>query len=115
MLTLLLVGAAAVAILAVIGRPLLFASIDTGAWRPRTRDTDACCSGLLFLVPAGVAAAEVSQITGTLLVFALLVVPAATAQLVTPHPLKSLLLATGFGLAITWLGSQASPTTRSTP
>ena len=33
-----------------------------------------------FLVLLGVAAAEVSQITGTLLVFALLVVPAATAQ-----------------------------------
>ena len=39
-----------------------------------------------FLVLLGAAAAEASQITGTLLVFALLVMPAATAQALTARP-----------------------------
>lgn len=56
-----------------------------------------------FLVLLGVAAAAASQITGTLLVFALLVVPAATAQLLTPRPLLSVPLTVLLGVAITWL------------
>jgi len=105
-LTLFVLGAAAVIILALTGRPLLFASIDGDV---------AAANGVpvrwlssLFLVLLGVAAAEASQITGTLLVFALLVVPAATAQILTPHPLKSLALAVGLGLGITWAGLTAA-------
>ena len=41
---------------------------------------------MLFLVVLGVAVAEAAQITGALLVFALLVVPAATAQVITARP-----------------------------
>ena len=40
----------------------------------------------MFLVLLGAATAEVSQITGSLLVFALLVMPAATAQRLTARP-----------------------------
>ena len=47
---------------------------------------------VVFLVLLGAAVAEASQITGTLLVFALLVMPAATAQLLTARPPSSLLL-----------------------
>ena len=47
-------------------------------------------------------AAEVSQITGTLLVFALLVAPAAAAQQLSARPVISLLTAVAVGLVITW-------------
>jgi zinc/manganese transport system permease protein len=55
-----------------------------------------------YLVLLALTAAEVSQITGTLLVFALLVAPAAAAQHLSARPVVSLLVAVGTGLAITW-------------
>jgi zinc/manganese transport system permease protein len=48
--------------------------------------------------------AATSQITGALLVFALLVAPAAAAQRLTARPLPGLLIATAIGLAVTWIG-----------
>ena len=75
--------------------------------RPRCRDARGIRASVLsvvFLVVLGVAVAEAAQITGALLVFALLVVPAAAAQIVTARPALSLALAVGFGLAIVWLG-----------
>src|SRR5207302_9664959 len=59
---------------------------------------------VLFVVLLGLTVAEVSQITGTLLVFALLVMPAATAQLLTVRPALSLALTVVIGVAVTWLG-----------
>ena len=50
------------------------------------------------------AAAEVSQITGALLVFALLVMPAAAAQQLTARPAISFALTVLFGLLIVWFG-----------
>jgi zinc/manganese transport system permease protein len=58
----------------------------------------------VFLVLLGAATAGASQITGTLLVFALLVMPAATAQILTARPVLSLTLAVVLALAVTWLG-----------
>lgn len=100
-LVLLLAAAVAVAVLAGLARPLLFASVDPGVAGARGVPVRALSLG--FLVLLGVAAAEASQITGTLLVFALLVVPAAAAQRLTPSPLRSVVLTVLLGVAITWL------------
>jgi zinc/manganese transport system permease protein len=56
-----------------------------------------------FLVLLGLAAAAASQITGSLLVFALLVMPAATAQRLTPRPVAGLAIAVGGAVGVTWL------------
>ncbi len=88
--------------LAVIGRPLLFASVDAALARSRgvpTRVLD-----IAFLVLLGITVAEVSQVTGALLVFALLALPAATSQLLTARPLRGLLAAVGLGLVTVWIG-----------
>lgn len=88
------------AVLALIGRPLLFASVDTdvaAAHGVPTRALD-----VAFLLVLGTAAAEVSQITGALLVFALLVLPPATAQLITARPAGSMLLSIVLALATVW-------------
>ncbi|MBV8599886.1 MAG: metal ABC transporter permease, partial [Actinobacteria bacterium] len=45
-----------------------------------------------------------SQITGALLVFALLVTPAATAHRLTSRPLVGLGLSVAIALVVTWLG-----------
>jgi zinc/manganese transport system permease protein len=91
-----------VVVLAVIARPLLFASVDADVATARGVRTRLI--SVLFLVVLGVAVAEAAQITGALLVFALLVVPAASAQVVTPRPVLGIALSIGFGLAIVWSG-----------
>ncbi len=57
-----------------------------------------------FLLLLGLAVAATSQITGVLLVFALLVAPAAGAQLITMRPLAGLVLSVAFALLIAWRG-----------
>jgi zinc/manganese transport system permease protein len=87
--------------LAVIGRPLLFASVDGALARSRgvpTRLLD-----VAFLVLLGLTVAEISQVTGALLVFALLALPPATSQLITVRPARGLAVAVGFGLLTIWL------------
>ena len=101
-LALLLVAAVTLGLLAIAGRPLLFASVDDGVARARGVPTRAL--GVGFLVVLGLAVAETAQITGALLVFALLVAPAATAQLITPRVGLGLALSVGFGVLITWVG-----------
>ena len=76
---------------------------STPRW-PQSRGVPVRALAVVFLVLLGVAAAETSQITGSLLVFALLVLPAATAQALTARPARSLTLAVALALAVTWLG-----------
>jgi zinc/manganese transport system permease protein len=101
-LLLAVVAAVVLCVLAVIGRPLLFASVDESVAAARGLPVRALST--VFMVLLGAATAEASQITGSLLVFALLVLPAATAQVLTPRPGLSLVLAMAIGLAVTWLG-----------
>lgn len=105
-LTLLAVGAVALAVLGMMARPLLFATIDPDVARART--VPVRLVGTVFLVLLGCAAAEVSQITGALLVFALLVMPAAAAQQLTASPVASFAITIVIGLAVTWLGLAAA-------
>lgn len=98
---LLAVAIAAAVVLALIARPLLFASIDPDVAAGRGVPVRALSIGFLMLL--GVAAAEVSQITGSLLVFALLVVPAASAQALTTRPLLGVSLTVMIGVAVTWV------------
>jgi len=96
------VAAAALAVLVVIGRPLFFASVDSDV--AAARGVRVRLHGAVFLVVLGAAAAEASQIAGALLVFSLLVMPAATAQRVSTKPAVSLAVAVVFALIATWAG-----------
>ncbi len=95
------VAVVALAVLGVIGRPLLFASIDTDVARAHGVPTRALDTAFLLLLAA--TAAEVSQITGALLVLALLVLPPATAQLITPRPGRGLALSVALALVSVWV------------
>ncbi len=101
-LTLALIAVGALGTLALAGRPLLFASVDPQIARARGVPVRALDTG--FLVLLGLAVAATSQITGALLVFALLITPAATAQTLTARPALSLLLTVLFALLVTWVG-----------
>ncbi|MEV0410693.1 metal ABC transporter permease [Streptomyces sp. NPDC050448] len=100
------VAAVVLAVLASIGRPLLFASVDPQVAAGRGVPVRAL--SVVFLVLLGAATAEASQITGTLLVFALMVIPAATAQVLTARPAFSLVLAVLLAFAATWVGLTAA-------
>jgi zinc/manganese transport system permease protein len=94
------IGVISLSVLAFIGRPLLFASVDREVASAAGVPVPAI--SVAFLLLLGVAVAGAVQITGTLLVFGLLVAPAAAAQLLTNRPGLGLLLSPLIALAITW-------------
>lgn len=101
-LVLLVVAAVAVLVVALASRPLLFASVDPDV--ARAGGVPVRLLGLGFLLVLGLSVAETSQITGALLVFALLVTPAAAAHRITARPLAGVVLSVLLALAVTWLG-----------
>jgi zinc/manganese transport system permease protein len=99
---LLIVALVTLSLVVVAGRQLFFASVDAdvaGAAGVPVR-----LLGFGFLLVLGLSVAETSQVTGALLVFALLVTPAATAHQLTSRPALGLALSVGIALAVTWLG-----------
>ncbi len=100
--SLLAVAVPALVALGLIVRPLLFASVDPEV--AAAAGIPVRLLAVVFLVLLGVAAAEASQITGSLLVFALLVLPPATAQVITGRPLLGIALSVMLGVAVTWAG-----------
>ncbi|MDQ3402660.1 MAG: metal ABC transporter permease [Actinomycetota bacterium] len=85
-----------VGVLAVIYRPLLFASVDTEV--ARARGVPITALALVFAVLVGIATALGVRTVGSLLVLALMVTPAAAACRVTASPLRATVLALIFAL-----------------
>jgi zinc/manganese transport system permease protein len=100
-LTLLLVAIVVLVALVLVGRPLLLASLDPEVALARGVPVRALDFGFLLIL--GLAVAATSQITGALLVFALLVAPPAAAQALTPRPGPSLVLSVVLALLVMWL------------
>jgi zinc/manganese transport system permease protein len=101
-LALLIVALVAITLTALAARPLLLETIDPEAARARGIPVAVLDVGFLLLLAAAVAAT--SQITGALLVFALLVAPAAAAQQLTMRPGLGLAVSVLLAVAIVWLG-----------
>lgn len=100
--TLLGVGAATLLFFAIAGRPLFFASIDEAA--AQARGVPVRFLHVAFLLVLGLSVAATAQITGVLLVFALLVAPAAAAQQLTARVSLGLALTVLIALTVTWVG-----------
>jgi zinc/manganese transport system permease protein len=100
--TLFVIGVAGLAVLGVIARPLLFASVDPDV--ATARGVPVRVLSVVFLLVLGLAVAEASQIVGVLLVFALLVIPPAIAQTITMRPMLSVSIGVSIGVGITWVG-----------
>jgi zinc/manganese transport system permease protein len=99
---LLVVAVATVGLVGLAARPLIFASVDSEV--ARARGVPVRLLGFGFLLVLGLSVAETSQITGALLVFALLVTPAATAHQLTTRPALGIALSVAIALLVTWLG-----------
>ena len=101
-LLLLVIAVVALATLALIGRPLLYLSVDEPAAAAAGVPVRVLSIG--FLVVLGLAIASTALITGALLVFALLVMPAAAANQLVARPALAMLVSVGLGLIIVWSG-----------
>lgn len=88
--------------LCIIARPLLFASLEPEL--AEAKGVSLPLVSILFMVIVAVAVTEVSQIVGVLLVFTLLIGPAAAALNWTHRILSGLFLTVLFGILIVWLG-----------
>lgn len=99
----LLLGMAVVTLagLALISRPLLFASLQPEL--AEARGVPLRRLSALFMLIVALATAQAIQIVGVLLVFALMVAPAAAALRLTRHFLTGFLLAIGLAVGIAWL------------
>jgi len=88
--------------LAIIMRPLLFASLQPEL--AEAKGVSLRLVSILFLAITALAVAASTQIVGVLLVFALMVGPAAAAQNVATRLSTGVLLAAVFALVQAWLG-----------
>jgi zinc/manganese transport system permease protein len=85
-----------------IARPLFFASLDPDVATARGVPVQALSFGYLILLALVVAIA--AQVVGVLLIFSLLVTPAAIAQNLTARPVRAIALAALLALLFTWVG-----------
>ena len=93
---------ASLAALAAIMRPLLFASLQPEL--AEAKGVSLRAVSMLFLAIAALAVAACTQIVGVLLVFTLMVGPAAAAQNLTTRLSTGLVLAALLALVQAWLG-----------
>jgi zinc/manganese transport system permease protein len=92
----------ALAIIAVLYRPLLLSSVSPDL--AAARGIPVRLTGLACLVAIALAVSLAALTIGTILSTALLVGPAATALRITRRPGRATLLAAGLAVAVTWLG-----------
>src|SRR5581483_12071645 len=97
-----LIGIVVVGGVAVIARPLLFATVDPQV--AAARGVPVAVLGAVFLILLGVDAAEATQAVGALLLLGLIAAPAGAAHKLTARPYLALGLSCAFALASVWLG-----------
>lgn len=88
--------------LVVISRPLLFASVEPDV--AEARGVPVRLLSNAFLVLLAFAVAQAVQVVGVLLIFALLVTPAAIAQQISARPAVAVGLSVFLALIFTWAG-----------
>jgi zinc/manganese transport system permease protein len=100
--TLALVSGVAILALLLMARPLLFASLDPDV--AAVHGVPVRALGFGFMVLLAVTVSEATLAVGALLVFALLLLPAAIAHQIVSRPFAALALSAGLAVAFTWLG-----------
>ena len=94
-------SAVVLTVLVVLFRPLLFASLDPVV--AEARGVPVQFLSIMFLLVLALTVSQAVEVVGTLLVFALLIVPAASAKL-TSRPFSALILSMAISLFSTWAG-----------
>ncbi len=89
-------------VIIVIGRPLLFASVDAAV--ASARRVPVRTLGFVFLGLVGVTAAAATQAVGALLLLGLIAAPAGAAQRLTARPFLGLWLSAAIAIGSVWTG-----------
>ena len=90
------------AAVAVVYRRLLFSSLDEDV--AEAKGISIFWIGLIFMLLVAVATSMAVQVVGVLLIFALMVTPAAVAQQVTRRPAQGIIVSVAIALLATWIG-----------
>jgi zinc/manganese transport system permease protein len=98
----LVAGSIILAAVAVVYRPLLFASLDEEV--AEAKGMPVLLLGIVFMLLVAVAASIAVQVVGVLLIFSLMVTPAATAQRLAKRPQRVMIISVGIALMATWSG-----------
>ena len=98
----LIAGAVTVAALVFVYRPLLFASVDEEL--ASAKGVPVTALSIAFMVVLAIAVTEAVQVVGVLLIFALIVTPAAIAVRFTSRPAVAIGIGVALSLTFTWLG-----------
>jgi zinc/manganese transport system permease protein len=98
----LVAGSLTVLALVVVYRPLLFATLDEEV--AEAKGVPVRGLSIAFMVILAVAVSEAVQVVGVLLIFALIVAPAAIAERFTIRPSRGVLLSALLAVLFTWSG-----------
>ena len=98
----LIAGLAILAAVALVYRPLLFASLDEEVAEAKGLPT--FLLGIVFMLLVAVATSIAVQVVGVLLIFSLMVTPAAIAQQLAKRPRRAIIISVAVALMTTWLG-----------
>lgn len=96
------IGLIVLVCMAIVYRPMLFSSIDEDV--AEAKGIRLLPIGLLFMLILAVTTSIAVQVVGVLLIFALLVTPAAVANKVAKTPAEGMLLSVLLALSATWIG-----------
>jgi zinc/manganese transport system permease protein len=89
-------------VMGVVYRPLLFASVNAEV--AEARGVPVRVLSVVFMALLGLSVTMAVQAVGTLLLFALVVTPAATAIMLTARPGAAMAVATGLAVVSVWAG-----------
>ena len=89
-------------IVAVVYRPLLFASLDEDVAEAKGLHMHAL--GIVFMLLVALATSIAVQVVGVLLIFSLMVTPAAIAQRLAQQPWRAIVTSVIVSLTATWSG-----------
>ena len=95
-------GSLTVLALVVVYRPLLFATLDEEV--AEAKGVPVGGLSIAFMVILAVAVSEAVQVVGVLLIFALIVAPAAIAERFTTRPSRGVLVSALLAVLFTWAG-----------
>ena len=90
------------AALALVARPLLFSSVDPQV--AEAKGVPVRALGIAFMALLALAITMAIQVVGTLLLFALVVTPAAAALAITARPAAVAAIGTAIGVGAVWIG-----------
>ena len=95
-------GLVTVLLVLAVYRPLLFSTLDEEV--AEAKGVPVRALSIVFMVVLAVAVSEAVQVVGVLLIFALIVAPAAIAERFTTRPSRGILVSAVLAVLFTWAG-----------